>query len=80
MPVKKTVGDLGFKAVNRALELMGSHGYSREGKMEKAAQGYQDYPDLGWRSPSLPYGVVQILFRNQDHLRSKMLEGCSSDR
>jgi alkylation response protein AidB-like acyl-CoA dehydrogenase len=32
---KKTVGDLGFRAVNRALELMGSHGYSREGKMEK---------------------------------------------
>lgn len=32
---KKTVGDLGFNMVNRALELMGSQGYSREGKMEK---------------------------------------------
>ena len=33
--VKKTAGDIGFRMVNRALELMGSHGYSREGRLEK---------------------------------------------
>ena len=32
---KKTVGDIGYRMVNRALELMGSFGYSREGRMEK---------------------------------------------
>ena len=30
-----TVSDLGWSAVNRALEMMGSYGYAREGKMEK---------------------------------------------
>lgn len=33
--VKKTASDIGFRMVNRALELMGSFGYSREGRMEK---------------------------------------------
>ena len=30
-----SVSDLGWSAVNRALDMMGSYGYSREGKMEK---------------------------------------------
>lgn len=30
-----TVSDLGWSVVNRALDMMGSYGYSREGKMEK---------------------------------------------
>lgn len=30
-----TVSDLGFSVVNRALDMMGSYGYSKEGKMEK---------------------------------------------
>ena len=33
--VQNTVADLGWAVVNRCLELMGSYGYSREGKMEK---------------------------------------------
>lgn len=33
--VQNTVGDLGWSVVSRAVELMGSYGYSREGKMEK---------------------------------------------
>jgi alkylation response protein AidB-like acyl-CoA dehydrogenase len=33
--VQNTVADLGWSVVNRCLELMGSYGYSREGKMEK---------------------------------------------
>jgi len=32
---KKTVGDIGWRVVDRALDLMGSFGYSREGRMEK---------------------------------------------
>lgn len=32
---QNVVSELGFKVVNRCLELMGSYGYSREGKMEK---------------------------------------------
>ncbi|NLT65511.1 MAG: acyl-CoA dehydrogenase family protein [Acidobacteria bacterium] len=33
--VQNAVGELGWDAVSRSLELMGSYGYSREGKMEK---------------------------------------------
>jgi len=33
--VQNAVGDLGWSVVSRAVELMGSYGYSREGKMEK---------------------------------------------
>ena len=33
--VENTVSALGWSVVSRAVELMGSHGYSREGKMEK---------------------------------------------
>lgn len=33
--VQNVVGDLGWAVVSRALELMGSYGYAREGKMEK---------------------------------------------
>ena len=33
--VQNTVGDLGWSVVSRAVELMGSYGYSREGRMEK---------------------------------------------
>jgi alkylation response protein AidB-like acyl-CoA dehydrogenase len=33
--VKKTASDIGVRMVNRALELMGSLGYSREGRLEK---------------------------------------------
>lgn len=33
--VQNTVSDLGWGVVSRAVELMGSYGYSREGKMEK---------------------------------------------
>ena len=32
---QNTVSDLGWSVVNRCLDLMGSYGYSREGKMEK---------------------------------------------
>jgi len=32
---QNVVSELGWKVVNRCLELMGSYGYSREGKMEK---------------------------------------------
>lgn len=32
---KKTAGDIGYRMVNRALDLMGSQGYSREGGLEK---------------------------------------------
>jgi alkylation response protein AidB-like acyl-CoA dehydrogenase len=32
---KKTVGDIGWRVTSRALDLMGSFGYSREGRMEK---------------------------------------------
>jgi alkylation response protein AidB-like acyl-CoA dehydrogenase len=28
-------GDFAWRAINRGLELMGSYGYSKEGKMEK---------------------------------------------
>ena len=33
--VQNTVADLGWDVVNRSMELMGSYGYAREGKMEK---------------------------------------------
>lgn len=33
--VQNTVGDLGWSVVSRSVELMGSYGYSKEGKMEK---------------------------------------------
>ena len=33
--VQNVVGELGWDTVSRSLELMGSYGYSREGKMEK---------------------------------------------
>lgn len=33
--LKKTAGDVGYRMVNRVLELMGSYGYSREGRIEK---------------------------------------------
>jgi alkylation response protein AidB-like acyl-CoA dehydrogenase len=33
--VQNVVGDLGWAVVGRAVELMGSYGYAREGKMEK---------------------------------------------
>lgn len=33
--LKKTAGDIGYRMINRALDLMGSHGYSREGRLEK---------------------------------------------
>jgi alkylation response protein AidB-like acyl-CoA dehydrogenase len=32
---KKTASDLGYRMVNRVLDLMGSYGYSREGRVEK---------------------------------------------
>jgi len=33
--LQNTVGDLGWSLVSKAVELMGSYGYSREGRMEK---------------------------------------------
>ncbi len=33
--VQNAVGELGWDTVNPSLELMGSYGYSREGRMEK---------------------------------------------
>jgi alkylation response protein AidB-like acyl-CoA dehydrogenase len=35
---QNTVGELGWKVVTRGLEIMGSFGYSREGRMEKLAR------------------------------------------
>jgi len=33
--VQNVIGELGWDTVSRSMELMGSYGYSREGKMEK---------------------------------------------
>ncbi len=33
--VQNIVGELGWDTLSRAMELMGSYGYSREGRMEK---------------------------------------------
>jgi alkylation response protein AidB-like acyl-CoA dehydrogenase len=39
--VQNMVGELGWEALSRGLELMGSYGYSREGKMEKLLRDFK---------------------------------------
>ncbi len=39
--VQNVVGELGWDVVSRSMELMGSYGYAREGKMEKLLRDFK---------------------------------------
>jgi hypothetical protein len=54
--------------VSRSMELMGSYGYAREGKVEKLLRDFKIGQDRLRRTGTAPRRTVTVLFRYRNHI------------